>query len=197
VSIERPLFPLRTVLYPGGLLPLRIFEPRYVGLVRDCMRDGHGFGVTPIRQGAEAGAPAEPYALGTLAEIVDFDQGQDGLLHIMCRGQYRFNLLEHAATREGLLRGQIEPLEEEPATPLPEKNRHLKMVLEKVLELESASTRQALAVPSDSADIIYRLMERLPFPWPVKLEVLATTSTAKQLEICSFALDQLLQKRVD
>ncbi len=197
MSIERPLFPLRTVLYPGGLLPLRIFEPRYVGLVRDCMRDGHGFGVTPIRQGAEAGAPAEPYALGTLAEIVDFDQGQDGLLHIMCRGQYRFNLLEHAATREGLLRGQIEPLEEEPATPLPEKNRHLKVVLQKVLELESASTGQALAIPSDSAEIIYRLMERLPFPWPVKLEVLATTSTAKQLEICSFALDQLLQKQVD
>ena len=113
MSTELPLFPLRTVLFPGGFLPLRIFEPRYVGLVRDCMRDGHGFGVTPIRHGGEAGAPAEPHPLGTLAEIVDFEQGQDGLLHIACRGTQRFRLLGHSVTREGLLRGQIELFDEE------------------------------------------------------------------------------------
>lgn len=197
MSIELPLFPLRTVLFPGGLLPLRIFEPRYVGLVRDCMRNGHGFGVTPIRQGGEAGAPAEPHDLGTLAEIVDFDQGQDGLLHIACRGVYRFRLLDHVVTREGLLVGRIEPVEDEPPTPLPEKNRQLKTVLQKVLELESASTRQVVTVPTDSAGIVYRLMERLPVPWPLKLEILATSSTAKQLEICSYALDQLLQKQAN
>ncbi len=197
MSIELPLFPLRTVLFPGGHLPLRIFEPRYVGLVRDCMKNGHGFGVTPIRHGGEAGAPAEPHALGTLAEIVDFDQGPDGLLHIACRGAYRFHLLEHVVTREGLLRGQIVPFEDETPIPLPEENRHLKTVLQKVLELESASTGQVVVAPTDAAAIVYRLMERLPLPWPLKLEVLATQITAKQLEICSFALDQLLRMQAD
>lgn len=195
MSIELPLFPLRTVLFPGGALPLRIFEPRYVGLVRDCMRDGHGFGVTPIRNGGEAGAPAEPHAFGTLAEIVDFDQGRDGLLHIMTRGAYRFELLDHSVTREGLLLGLIEPIADEPPAALPESNVHLRKVLEKVLELEYASTRQAFTVPMDSAGVIYRLMERLPFPLPTKLEILATANTAKQLEICSFALDRLLQQQ--
>jgi len=197
VRIELPLFPLHTVLFPGGLLPLRIFEPRYVGLVRDCMRNGHGFGVTPIRHGGEAGAPAEPHPLGTLAEIVDFDQGRDGLLQIACRGAYRFRLLEHSVSREGLLIGQVEAIEDEAPTRLPEKNRHLKTVLQKVLELEFASIGQRLAVPTDSADVVYRLMERLPVPSTLKLEVLATTSTAKQLEICGFALDQLLQKQAN
>ncbi len=197
MSTELPLFPLRTVLFPGGFLPLRIFEPRYVGLVRDCMRDGHGFGVTPIRHGGEAGAPAEPHPLGTLAEIVDFEQGQDGLLHIACRGTQRFRLLGHSVTREGLLRGRIELIDEEAPTPLPDQNRHLKTVLQKLLELESASTGQVVTVPSDSSNIVYRLMERLPLPWPLKLEILATESSAKQLEICGFALDQLLQKQVN
>jgi Lon protease-like protein len=163
--------------------------------LRDRMRQPCRF--LDCRHGGEAGAPAEPHALGTLAEIVDFDQGPDGLLHIACRGAYRFHLLEHVVTREGLLRGQIVPFEDETPIPLPEENRHLKTVLQKVLELESASTGQVVAAPTDAAAIVYRLMERLPLPWPLKLEVLATQSTAKQLEICSFALDQLLRMQAD
>lgn len=189
-----PLFPLRTVLYPGGELPLRIFEPRYVGLVRDCMRDGHGFGVTPIRQGGEAGAPAQPHALGTVAEIVDFDQGSDGLLHIATRGSRRFHLLDHEVSREGLLLGRVEYIEEQAPQALPDEKLHLKTVLQKVLELESASSGRTCAMPDSAAAVVYRLMERLPFPLPLKLEVLACENTEKQLEICTFALESLLQR---
>lgn len=197
MSERLPLFPLRTVLYPGGELPLRIFEPRYIGLVRDCMRDGHGFGVTPIRRGGEAGAPAEPHALGTVATIVDFDQGRDGLLHITTRGERRFHLIDHELGHGGLLLGQVEYIDDEPPRPLPEDKVHLKAVLQKVLELESASSGRAVATPDTAADVVYRLMERLPFALPLRLEVLASASTTQQLEICAFALDALLRRHSD
>jgi Lon protease-like protein len=197
VSDELPLFPLRTVLYPGGELPLRIFEPRYIGLVRDCMRGGHGFGVTPIRHGGEAGTPAEPHALGTVAEIVDFDQGRDGLLQILTRGARRFRLLEHSVNRERLLIGRIEYIEDEPPAPLPADMLHLKAVLQKVLELEAASAGRAVPVPESAAAVVYRLMERLPVPLARKLEVLSSASTATQLASCAQALEQLLQQGTD
>lgn len=197
MSERLPLFPLRTVLYPGGELPLRIFEPRYIGLVRDCMRDGHGFGVTPIRRGGEAGAPAEPHALGTVAAIVDFDQGRDGLLHITTRGERRFHLIDHELRHDGLLLGHVEYIDDEPPQPLPGDKLHLKAVLHKVLELESASSGRVVAVPDTAADVVYRLMERLPFALPLRLEVLASANTTQQLEICAFALDALLRRDSD
>jgi uncharacterized protein len=192
-----PLFPLRAVLFPGGLLPLRIFEPRYVGLVRDCMRDAHGFGITPIRHGGEAGAPADPHPVGTCAEIIDFDQGRDGLLHILVKGSYRFRLLSHQAARDGLLTGEIEPIVEEGTVPPSKDYAQLKTVLEKVLEIESASTGQTSAVPSDASHTIYRLLERLPFSLTHKLDILAATSLDRQIELCQLALAQLMQQRSD
>ena len=189
-----PLFPLRAVLYPGGLLPLRIFEPRYVALVRDCMRDGHGFGVTPIRHGGEAGEPAEPHTFGTCAEIIDFDQGQDGLLHILVKGSYRFRLLAHRVAADQLLIGDIERIVDEPSVALPIQYAQLKTVLQKVLEIESASNGQTSTVPADPAQTVYRLFERLPFSLPQKLDILATASVDRQIELCSSALMELMQK---
>lgn len=189
------LFPLRTVLFPEGLLPLRIFEPRCVGLVRDCMRDGVGFGITPIRHGGEAGEPAEPHPLGTCANIIDFDQGKDGLLHILVKGSYRFRLLSHEVTREGLLRGAIEPIIDEPATVLPHEFEQLKTVLQKVLEIEAASNGQRSVVPGDAALTVYRLLDRLPFPLPLKLEILGCASAAHQIELCHAALMTMMQSR--
>ena len=79
---DLPLFPLNAVLFPGGELALRIFEPRYLDLVRECTRQERPFGVCLILDGAEAGAPAMPAAVGTLARIVDFEARTDGLLGI-------------------------------------------------------------------------------------------------------------------
>ncbi len=189
-----PLFPLRTVLFPGGLLPLRIFEPRYIALVRDCMRDTHGFGVSPIRHGGEAGEPAEPHAVGTCAEIVDFDQGQDGLLHILVKGSYRFRLLSHQLAADQQLVGAIERIVDETSAALPIQYAQLKTVLQKILEIESASNGQTSAVPADAAQTVYRLLERLPFSLPQKLDILATASVDRQIELCSSALSQLMQK---
>ncbi len=188
-----PLFPLHTVLYPGGLLPLRIFEPRYVGLVRDCMRDGSGFGVTPIRHGAEAGVPAEPWPLGTCAEIVDFEQGGDGLLHILARGAWRFRLSACEMAEEGLLRGRIERIIDENSPRLPPEFGQLKSVLQKIHELESAAGSARSELPGTPAMIVYRLLERLPFPLSVQLEILANASFARQAACCHRALLSMMQ----
>ena len=96
-----PIFPLRTVLFPGGVLPLRIFEPRYVDMVRWCMREQANFGVVLLREGGEVidGADAlaadqELFAVGTEAEIVDFNQADNGLLGIVAQGRRKFSLLD-------------------------------------------------------------------------------------------------------
>ena len=99
---EIPLFPLGTVLFPGGPLPLRIFEARYIDLVRRCLRDGSGFGVVLIRDGVEAGGPALTFDVGTYARIVDFSQQPDGLLGIRASGERRFRILERRRARDGL-----------------------------------------------------------------------------------------------
>ena len=89
--MQVPLFPLRTVLYPGGPLPLRIFEPRYIDMVSKCLKKDCQFGVLLIREGNEAGA-ASTYNIGTLARITDWYQGSDGLLGITAVGEQRFRL---------------------------------------------------------------------------------------------------------
>ena len=92
--VEIPLFPLGTVLFPGGPLPLRIFEARYIDLVRRCMREGSGFGVVLILDGTEAGdTPAQICDVGTYARIVDFSGEPGGLLGIEARGERRFRIL--------------------------------------------------------------------------------------------------------
>jgi len=117
---EIPLFPLGTVLFPGGPLPLRIFETRYIDLVRRCLRDGSGFGVVQIREGVEAGGSASTFDVGTYARIVDFSQQPDGLLGIRAVGERRFRIRERRRARDGLNLADVEWLPEEVRRPLPE-----------------------------------------------------------------------------
>jgi len=100
-GIEIPLFPLNAVLFPGGSLPLRIFEARYIDLVRNCMRSGDGFGIVLIVEGPEAGGPAQTCDVGTYARIIDFSQQPDGLLGIHAVGERRFRI---ACRRDGKTR---------------------------------------------------------------------------------------------
>lgn len=136
---EIPLFPLNVVLFPGGPLPLRIFEPRYVDMVNRCMRDVAPFGVVAIRDGgAEAGeSAAKTFAdIGTSARIVDFDLLEDGLLGISCRGERRFRVLGHHRANDGLNVGRIAWLDPAPAdielASLPEEHAHLRDLLQRV-----------------------------------------------------------------
>lgn len=159
---ELPLFPLNTVLFPGGLLPLRIFEPRYLDMVSRCMREGTDFGVVLISSGAETGPVAELAGVGTGARVVDFSQLPDGLLGVMCRGSRRFRLLRHSVQADGLRLGEVEWLAEPGPDALAEPHRPLAQVLRRVLE-ELGETGRHLDADFDDADwVSNRLAEFLP-----------------------------------
>ena len=132
-ELQVPLFPLRTVLYPGGPLPLRIFEPRYIDMIGRCLKSDSPFGVLLIREGSEAGA-ATTYDVGTLARITDWYQGSDGLLGITAVGEQRFRLLSSVRQTDGLAVGTIELLPTEAGPELPEEYKPLASILSGVLD---------------------------------------------------------------
>jgi Lon protease-like protein len=105
-----PLFPLNTVLFPRGVLPLRVFETRYVDMVRERMKSGAPFGVVAIRAGNEVGTAAEPYDVGTLAHIVACDVEDLGVLLLHTQGGERFRILEKRTQRNQLIEAHIAPL---------------------------------------------------------------------------------------
>ncbi len=105
-----PLFPLRTVLFPGGVLPLRVFETRYVDMVRERMKSELPFGVVAIRAGDEVGKAAEPCTVGTLAHIVEWDMPELGVLQLQTHGGERFRVLETRVQPSQLIEARIEML---------------------------------------------------------------------------------------
>jgi uncharacterized protein len=128
------LFPLRTVLFPHGRLPLRIFERRYVDMVRGCLRDGEPFGVVLIRSGAEVGEVTALAELGTSARIADFGQLPDGLLSIVAQGERRFRLLAREVQPDGLHRGDVEWLDDAASPLAPQAFAELRRLLAEALD---------------------------------------------------------------
>lgn len=159
---ELPLFPLNTVLFPGGPLPLRIFEPRYVDMVRYCMREHAPFGVLLIRAGAEVGAVTSTAEIGTSARIADFFQLPDGLLGISCVGDRKFRLTSRHTQADGLHMGTVEWLPPEPRVDVPGEFVHLGQLLRKVLP-ELGEIYQSIPKHFDDATWVgARLAEILP-----------------------------------
>ena len=105
-----PLFPLKTVLFPGGVLPLRVFETRYVDMVRACMKNDAPFGVVAIRSGDEVGDAAEPCDIGTLAHISEWDMPEFGVLLLSTLGGERFRIVERRTLPSQLVEARIERL---------------------------------------------------------------------------------------
>ena len=127
---EIPIFPLSTVLFPGGMLPLRIFEQRYLEMTKICIRDNSPFGVCLIREGHEVGNPAVPHTVGCTAHILRWDMPHLGLFHLMTEGGSVFRILEQWSSRSGLLHAQVELDDPMPALPLPEAFASLAQLLE-------------------------------------------------------------------
>jgi Lon protease-like protein len=167
-----PLFPLGTVLFPGGLLPLRVFEQRYLEMSKACLRDGSPFGVCLIREGAEVGAPAVPEAIGCLAHIVQWDMQQMGLLQIVAKGAQRFRVLERHVQRDGLSRAHVELLPEEADAQLPER---LSACAQLARRIAAEHGEQVFAQPfrfDSCAWVGARLAEVLPIPGALKQQLL-------------------------
>jgi Lon protease-like protein len=176
------LFPLNIVLFPDGPLPLRIFETRYVDMVRKCMREDRGFGVVLIRDGNEVG-PAETYDVGTMAKITDFHQLSDGLLGLSCVGQQRFRILKKALQSDGLNLGDVEWLAPEPMVRVPERHTRLADLLETVLpQLGEVYTGIEMRL-SDAAWVGHRLAEILPIPLQEKQSCLEIDDPIQRLDV--------------
>jgi hypothetical protein len=164
MSEEIPLFPLNTVLFPGGPLPLRIFEARYLDLVKRCLREDSGFGVVLIREGVEAGGPAQTFDVGTYARIVDFSQQPDGLLGIRALGQARFRILERRRASDGLNLADVEWLPPDLPQPLPEEFAELGPAIDSALTQLGEPYLDIERRPGDAAWVAGRLAEILPLP---------------------------------
>lgn len=160
---QLPLFPLNTVLVPGASLGLRIFEARYLDLVRDCARSGTGFGVCLILDGGEAGQPATPAMIGTEARIEDFGATPEGLLTISARGGRRFRVRGSDVRGNGLRVAEVEWCEPDPDDELRPEHALLGSLLQQVIE--QVGGEYAKAPPSrfdDAAWVSWRLAELLP-----------------------------------
>ena len=161
--LDIPLFPLASVLFPGGRLALRIFEARYLDLVRECSRCSTGFGVCLILQGHEAGDPAVPAAIGTMARITDFHTDDDGLLGIVAEGGQRFRVTRSRVRADGLLRGDAEVWSSEPEIEVPVEFALLQNILERLIETMAPHWRLAPRSAYDDASWLgFRLAELLP-----------------------------------
>nr|WP_242110141.1 LON peptidase substrate-binding domain-containing protein [Luteimonas aquatica] len=158
-----PLFPLRTVLLPGATLGLRVFEPRYLDLVRECGRNASGFGICLILQGEEVGAPATPAAFGTEARIEDFGTGEDGLLTLRVRGARRFHVNRTRVRDNGLLVGEVEWRAAGDADPVRPQHGLLSTMLQSLLDRVGGEYAQAPPSSFDDPDwVSWRLAELLP-----------------------------------
>ena len=167
-----PVFALDTVLYPGGPLPLRIFEPRYVDMVSDRLRRDAPFIVALIRDGSEVGGGATTHPIGTLARIVDWDRQDDGLLGITALGGRRVRMLDTETRPDRLCVATARMLAEEPASTVPEEHRGLVALLRRLLDQLESRYRHATPRFEDASWVGYRLSELLPMPLPHKQRLL-------------------------
>ena len=188
-TADIPLFPLRSVLFPGGFLPLRIFEQRYLTMIRDCARNDSGFGVCLIREGAEAASPVKVVALGTHARVVDWYTLEDGLLGVSAVGTWRFELDSTREQEDGLLRARVRILPEPEPCPLPAAFSVLGDVLgrfmEKVGQQYPGYSEESL---QDAVWVGYRLAELLPFAAIEKQHLLELADPLERLQGLTDAL---------
>ena len=191
-----PLFPLRTVLFPGGTLPLRIFEPRYVDMIRWCMRESSGFGVVLLKEGSDvldASTPADTpniFSVGTEAQIIDFDQADNGLLGIVARGGEKFRVLDCDTESDGLLRGHVQRLAE-PAAPIAEDYQPLLDVLKDLLAHPLIQELSPQTDISEDRSVSHRLADLLPISPELKQAFLEMEDPQQRLAQLDLVVKQL------
>lgn len=179
-----PLFPLGTVLVPGAPLSLRVFEARYLDMVRECGRNGGGFGVCLMLDGSEVGVPATPAPVGTEARIEDFDTTADGLLALRVRGHRRFRLRSSSVRGNGLVVGAVDWCPPDPDDELRPEHAVLGLVLHRLLdefggEHAKAPTRRL----DEAAWIGWRLSELLPLSSAQRLRLLDCDDPHARLDL--------------
>jgi uncharacterized protein len=191
-----PLFPLKTVLFPGGVLPLKVFEQRYVTMTKACLKDDKPFGVCLLTQGEEVAGAEKPSAelefaqIGTLARITSWDMPQLGILHLRTEGATRFQVQAHSIADDGLVVGQVTALAPEPAVALPEVFKSLSDLLELLINRVGKENFPAELAFTDASWVGYRLAEILPLPLSIKQSMLEINDSEVRLKVLAQFLRQ-------
>jgi len=186
-----PLFPLQAVLFPGSLLPLRIFEARYMDMARDCLKTGNPFGVCLIREGEEVGAPAVPEAVGCLARIAECDMEELGILKVRAEGLERFRIVDTRVGPQGLVIGAIERMGAETGAADAPGLAECAEFLRKVIAGIGAERFAGEPAYDDATWVAFRLAEILPLRNSVRQKMLELTDASVRLAV----LHQFLRKQ--
>lgn len=182
---QLPLFPLNTVIFPGGVLPLQIFEVRYLDMVKDCVRDQSGFGIVLIRDGKE-----QMYKTGTLCRIRDWGTLPNGLLGVTARGEKKIHVNETHTAPNKLIFGRIEEVPESPSCALPEGFEPMRHLLRKVISKVGEPYSSLSAHYGHASWVGARLVELLPLRLSIKQRLLEIEDHVVRLH----HLEEVLQK---
>jgi Lon protease-like protein len=181
--LEIALFPLGSVLFPGGVLALKVFEQRYLDMAAACMKNRTPFGVCLIASGKEVGAPAVPHRVGTLAHIDSGDMPQLGILLLEVRGGRRFRIVSETVQSDGLLRAQVDLLAEPAPQEVPAEQQALLPLLQKIVADLGPEKMPGPHAFDDAAWVGYRLSEIVPVPALAKQKLLELDDPLSRLEI--------------
>ena len=184
-----PLFPLHTVLFPGGALELRVFEARYLDMVTECMKHDAGFGICLIREGDEVGKAATPYDVGTLVRISYFNRRSDGLLGITVNGERRFRIVDTEVLPNQLRRAEVELLPAEGDCALPQAYCSMAEPLRQILEQLGYPYAKLERRYDDAVWLGARLAELLPLKLELKQYLLQMDDPLARLERLRAVLD--------
>ena len=196
--VEIPLFPVSLVLFPGGRLPLQIAETRYLDMITHCLRNNVGFGAVMIREGQQMLAhrdeqlPSVAYT-GTLATIVDFDEGANGMLDILVQGQRKFVVRDQFEQADRLMLAQVEYLPDEAFFTVPEDKQHLASLLQSLIEHEAVQGLDLSIDFGSATDVGGRLTELLPLPNQFKQRMLEMKNSIARLA----DLESLIERMQD
>jgi len=194
VNKSIPLFPLQSVLFPDGPLPLRVFEPRYLDMVSRCLKDDSEFGVLLIHKGSEVG-PAQPVSVGTLAKIMDWYQGSDGILGITAVGNCRFKTHNMSQQTDGLYLAEVEELGAEPNCTLPEEFRPMASLLEAIIDDLGKLYESLVKNYRDATWVGNRFAEILPISPEQKQRCLEMNDPVERLVFLRPLLRSIRQER--
>lgn len=178
-----PLFPLQTVLFPGGRLPLKIFEVRYMDMAKACLKNRTTFGVCLIREGSEVGQPALPEMVGCEARIESWDMRELGVLQVEVRGLERFSVQRTETQADGLIIGHVSALHPERAQGVDARFSGLSDLLQRIIDDAGKERFFPPLSMSDASWLSFRLTEMMPFSNSVKQKMLELTDANMRLDI--------------
>lgn len=195
--MKTALFPLNTIIFPGGILPLQIFEQRYLSLIKDCMKNETGFVIVLISEGKEVGAAPQIYSVGCYVEIIDWESLPNGLLGISIQAKERVRLSNISVRDDGLLLAETSPLESslesalDKQPTLPDVFLPLADTLKQLMQHPFAKRYQDSIDYENVADICYRLSELLPISNKEKQLLLETESAQQMLDQLTLHINAL------